>query len=210
MYKFCLPLKVYFIKLKNKLLILLKKYFLFLLSIKNTYKKNNKGFSLIELVIVIAVLSILGAIAIPSFDTFRKKAMIAAVKENITTITKECLVHDLLDETKNFGTNYRDRGWNNSNTSFSDNGGIDHGSRGYPYYFISLGFGNPLSLDDNCLSISARSKYINNTSIGELPHFQIFFNSGEMRFEKLCKVDSERTFNNGTCDLDPVESYKMW
>tara|TARA_B100000212_G_scaffold44473_1_gene28740 strand:+ start:37 stop:600 length:564 start_codon:yes stop_codon:yes gene_type:complete len=182
----------------------------FVLMDKGRINRKNKGFSLIELVIVIAVLSILGAIAFPYFDSLRKKAMIAALKENITTITKECLVQDLLDETKNFGTNYRDRGWNNSNTSFSDNGGIDHGSTGYPYYFISLGFRNPLSLDDNCLSISARSKYINNTSIGELPHFQIFFNSGEMRFEKLCTVDSERTFNNGTCDLDPVESYKMW
>ena len=197
------------INLKNSLLILVKNIS-HSLSIKDTYKRNNKGFSLIELVIVIAVLSILGAIGIPAFDTFRKKAMIAAVKENITTIVKECLVQDLLDGTNYFATNYRDLGWNNSNTSFSDNGGIDHGSKGYPYYFISLGFGNPLSLDSNCLSISARSKYIHNTSIGELPHFQIFFNSGKKRFEKLCKVDSERTFNNGTCDLDPVESYKMW
>ena len=70
---------------KNNLSILLKKYFLYLSSIKDTYKRYNKGFSLIELVIVIAVLSILGAIAIPYFDSLRKKAMIAAVKENITT-----------------------------------------------------------------------------------------------------------------------------
>ena len=144
--------------MKNNLLILLKKYFLYLLSIKDTYKRKNKGFSLIELTVVIAVLSIFSAVAIPFFDNLRKKAMIAAVKENITTITMECLVQDLLDETKSFGTNYRDRGWNNSNTTFSDNGGIDHGSTGYPYYFISLGFGNPLSLDGNYLSITARSK----------------------------------------------------
>ena len=174
---------------------------------KNT---NNKGFSLIELVVVIAVLSILGSIAVPAFDKVRKKAMIAAVKENITLITKQCLIQDLIDESRTFTTNYRDLGWNNSNTSFSDNGGINHGSIGYPYYFISLGFGNPLSLDSNCLSISAKSKYINNTSIGEMPHFQIFFNHGEMRFEKLCTVDSEKTFNDGTCNTDPDVSWKMW
>ena len=113
-----------------------------------TPKKQNYdsgGFSLIELVIVIAVLSILGAIAIPTFVEVRKKAMIAAVKENITLIAKQCLIQDFLDETRNFSTNYRDLGWNNSNTSFSDNGGIDHGSAGYPEYFISLGFGNPLN-----------------------------------------------------------------
>ena len=153
-----------------------------------------------------------GIIAIPAFDKVRKKAMIAAVKENITTITYECLIQDLLDQKRNFSTNYRDRGWNNLNTSFSDNGGINHGSVGYPHYFISLGFANPLSLDDNCLSISARSKNIKNTSIGEMPHFQIFFNSNprKMRFEKICKVDSIKTFNDGTCNTDSEENWKMW
>ena len=95
---------------------------------------RNKGFSLIELVIVIAVLSILGAIAIPYFDSLRKKAMIAAVKENITTIAKQCLIENLLDRPGEYGLNYRTAlGWTNTNTSFSDNGGIDLGSKGYPY-----------------------------------------------------------------------------
>ena len=163
---------------------------------------RNKGFSLIELVIVIAVLSILGAIAIPYFDSLRKKAMIEAVKANITTIAKQCLIEDLLDGPGKYGGNYRIAlGMTNTNTSFSDNGGINLGSTGYPYYFTSLGFTNPLSLDSNCISITARSKYFNNTSIGELPHFQIFFNIGTGGFEKLCEVDDpERTFNNGTCD----------
>ena len=169
---------------------------------KEIRDRNNKGFSLIELVIVIAVLSILGAIAIPYFDSLRKKAMIAAVKENITIIAKQCLIENLLVNPGEHGLGYKKAlGWNNTNTSFSDNGGIDLGSKGYPYYFYSLGFTNPLSLDSNCISITARSKYFNNTSIGELPHFQIFFNTGTGAFEKLCEVDDpERTFNNGTCD----------
>ena len=167
---------------------------------KGIINRNNKGFSLIELVIVIAVLSILGAITIPYFDSLRKKAMIEAVKENITTIAKQCLIENLLDRPGEYGLNYRALGWNNTNTSFSDNGGINLGSTGYPYYFTSLGFANPISLDSNCISITARSRYFNNTSIGELPHFQIFFNLGTGTFDKLCEVDSERTFNNGTCD----------
>ena len=172
---------------------------------KEIINRNNKGFSLIELVIVIAVLSILGALAIPYFDSLRKKAMISAVKVNITTIAKQCLIKNLLVNPGNQGEyaiGYKKVfGWNNTNTSFSDNGGIDLGSKGYPYYFISLGFTNPLTLDSNCLSITARSKYFNNTSIGVLPHFQIFFNGGTGAFEKLCEVDDpERTFNNGTCD----------
>ena len=39
--------------------------------------KSNSGFTLIELMIVIAVVSILAAIAIPNFISYRKKAMIA-------------------------------------------------------------------------------------------------------------------------------------
>ena len=123
---------------------------------KEIRNRNNKGFSIIELVVVIAVLSILGAIAIPYFDSLRKKAMIEAVKENITTIVEECLIQNTLRRSDR-GLNYRMAfGWNNTNTSFSDNGGIDLGSPGYPYYFHDSGFNNPLSLNENCLSITAR------------------------------------------------------
>lgn len=37
-------------------------------------KKNNKGFTLIELIVVIAILGILAAILIPSFAGFQEKA----------------------------------------------------------------------------------------------------------------------------------------
>ena len=183
---------------------------------KEIGNRNNKGFSIVELVVVIAVLSILGAIAIPYFDSLRKKAMIAAVKENITTIVEQCLIENLLVKPGEYGLPYKTAfRLNNTNISFSDNGGIDLGSPGYPYYFTSLGFANPLSLDSNCLSITARSKYFNNTSIGELPHFQIYFNIGTKKFEKICEVDDpERTFNNGTCDtprwINGESKREMW
>ena len=183
---------------------------------KEIRNRNNKGFSIIELVVVIAVLSILGAIAIPYFDSLRKKAMIAAVKENLTTIVTECLVQNILVNPGEYGLNFRMAfGWNNTNTSFSDDGGIDLGSTGYPYYSYNLDFADQLSLEDNCISISARSKYFKNTSIGELPHFQIYFNVGTKKFEKLCEVDDpERTFNNGTCDtprwVNGESKREMW
>ena len=48
------------------------------------------GFSLIELVVVVAVLAVLSAIAIPSFSDIRKKAMITVAKQNLISIIKEC------------------------------------------------------------------------------------------------------------------------
>ena len=149
------------------------------------------------------------------FDSLRKKAIIAAVKVNIKTIAKEYYIQNNLVNPGKYDLGYRIAlGWNNTNTSFSDNGGIDLGSPSYPYYFISLGFRIPLSLDDNCISITARSRYFKNTSIGELPHFQIFLNTGTGAFETLCEVDSERTFNNGTCDtprwVNGESKRKMW
>ena len=58
-------------------------------------KPLDEGFSLIELVVVIAVLAILAAVAIPNFLNVQKDGQIAAAKNTLATIVKECVTSEL-------------------------------------------------------------------------------------------------------------------
>jgi len=48
--------------------------------------KNDKGFTLIELMIVVAIIGVLAAIAIPQYSNFRLKAKTAEAKSNLGAI----------------------------------------------------------------------------------------------------------------------------
>ena len=58
-------------------------------------KMNNKGFTIVELVIVIAVIAILAAVMIPTFSGIVAKAQMSAATQEITAAYKEAYANAL-------------------------------------------------------------------------------------------------------------------
>ena len=53
---------------------------------KNNILKSQKGFSLIELMIVVAIIGVLAAIAVPNFQRFQAKAKQSEAKSNLAAL----------------------------------------------------------------------------------------------------------------------------
>ncbi len=60
---------------------------------KDFFHRDQKGFTLIELMIVIAIIGILAAIAIPNFISYRKKSYNASAQVNLTQAYSTALAY---------------------------------------------------------------------------------------------------------------------
>ena len=157
---------------------------------------DNSGFSLIELVIVIAVLAILSAVAIPSFIGVRNSAKVSAVKKSLVNILKECLI---AESNGLSAPTFNDIGAWDTNNSFGDSRGLNFGFT----YDSELNSSSPIQPSDSCLRIAAKSNTqdIDGVPIPILPHFEIFLDkSDNFKVKKNCSVTNAQTINNNFCD----------
>ena len=70
--------------------------------LKKLISEKEEGFSLVELVVVVSVLAVLSAIAIPTFTCFQRKAQATAALAAMKQIQTECEVNK--SDTGNAGT----------------------------------------------------------------------------------------------------------
>ena len=156
----------------------------------NKSASNSRGFSLIELVVVIAILGILISIALPSFVNLQKDAKINQVKTALTTIVKECNVAVLRDKS----------------TKLQD---IASARGSLPGFTLSSqGISGNAFLARDCfqtvngtsqITIDAFAGATRAIGLTKMPMFSVLYNLSNGRVTRQCLVQEDTEYKGG-CD----------
>tara|TARA_B100001093_G_C26726791_1_gene970320 strand:+ start:604 stop:1086 length:483 start_codon:yes stop_codon:yes gene_type:complete len=129
-------------------------------------KPGEEGFSLVELVVVIAVLAILSAVAVPAFVGVQANARASAVKNGLVNGVKECVVRDA----------------DNQTTAYAD---VQSFKGSYSGYTLAQ---DASAQGDSCYSAKATPATSKATQEAE---FYISLNSSTGEVSKTCKNPSK-------------------
>ena len=141
-----------------------------------TTKPGEEGFSLVELVVVIAVLAILSAVAIPAFTNVQANARASAVQNGMVNGLKECAVREAENEPN--------LSWS-SVASFSDPDAF----RGFKLRALANGSGGANGSDrdsDSCYAVEA----ISNPQ-GQNSNFSVFLRESDGVAVKSCTLNTK-------------------
>ena len=138
-------------------------------------KPGEEGFSLVELVVVIAVLAILSAVAVPAFVGVQANARASAVKNGLANMVKECVVRDTDEDT----------------TAFADAQATQGNYNGYTMAAWSGTYG----LSDSCYS--AKATPVTSKAATEA-WFTIEMNTATGQIRKTCQAKGRPGCKGGT------------
>ena len=171
-------------------------------------KEFNLGFSLIELVIVMAVLSILSAVAIPAFIGIIKKAKIVNAQSNLIFILQECISYSGMNGNPN--PTFRNISLGKTINSYGDSYGINFGPHDGFTYNTTISSAMPTRLDSSCMRVAAKSNSTNGLGKTYLfPHFEIYYDKSSRKIQRNCFLQAG-AYNVGNL-CDPSKPYgKQW
>ena len=163
-------------------------------------RTQSRGFSLIELVVVIAILGILISIALPNFLNVQKDAKINQAKSALATLVKECTVALI----RSGGEDVDMYSLGSAKSALSG------------YEIASLGQGSPNL--GNCVKDSnangdsgsfvtveaVPTEFSNGNRTSDLPSFLIEYNVADGSVEKTCFKDASTKYGGG-CAQDTTE-----
>ena len=175
---------------------------------QDSSKRFNSGFSLVELVIVIAVLSILSAVAIPAFIGIIKKAKIVNAQSNLILIVQECIAYSGMYQNPN--PTFRDISLGKTLNSYGDSYGINFGTHDGFTYNTTISSAMPTRLDSSCMRVAAKSNSTNGGGQTYLfPHFEIYYDASLREIQRNCVLQAG-AYNIGNL-CDPSMPYgKQW